>query len=204
MPQSYNQNEGWIFAKMCQLLRTESTHHKKSLSFTPNLRIKDQVRCAKVYTKIDLCGAYNLVRIQESEKWNTAFCTCYGHFEFVMPFCLTNAPAIFQHLMNDVFHEYLDDFVVYYIDGIFISPQTLKNMNDMFDLFWTSLRKSNFMQNSKNLNFIKMKWNSSTTSFLEMTFAWILARFRPLSTGLSQFLFVMFNVFLDLPTSIDV
>jgi hypothetical protein len=144
----------------------------------------DQVSCAKVYTKIDLCGAYNLVRIQESDKWNIAFRTCYGHFEFVMPFCLSNAPPVFQHLMNDVFHEYLDDFVVYYIDGIFISSQTLKNMNDMLDLFWTSSRKSNFMRNSKNLNFIKPKWNSSITLFLETAFAWILARFKALSIGL--------------------
>jgi hypothetical protein len=147
VPQSYNQNEGWIFAKVCQLLWIESTHHQKSISFTPNIKIVDQVSYAKVYTKTDLCGAYNLVHIQESDKWNITFPTCYGHFEFVMPFCLTNAHIVFQHLMNDVFHEYLDDFVVYYIDGIFISPQTLKNMNDMFDLFWISSRKSNFMPN---------------------------------------------------------
>jgi hypothetical protein len=132
---------------VCQLLWIESTHHQKSISFTPNIKIVDQVSYAKVYTKTDLCGAYNLVHIQESDKWNITFPTCYGHFEFVMPFCLTNAHIVFQHLMNDVFHEYLDDFVVYYIDGIFISPQTLKNMNDMFDLFWISSRKSNFMPN---------------------------------------------------------
>jgi hypothetical protein len=52
----------------------------------------------------------------------------YDHFEYVvMPFGLTNAPILFQHMMNDVFHEYLDDFVVYYIDDISIFS---KNMVD--------------------------------------------------------------------------
>jgi hypothetical protein len=42
---------------------------------------------------------------------------CYDHFEYVvMPFGLTNAPSVFQHLINDVFCEYLDDFVICYID----------------------------------------------------------------------------------------
>jgi hypothetical protein len=57
-----------------------------------------------------------------------SFKTCYGHFEYVvMPFGLTNAPFVFQHLMNDVFHEYLDEFLVCYIDDIFIFS---KNMAD--------------------------------------------------------------------------
>jgi hypothetical protein len=87
----------------------------------------DQVSHAKVYTKIELHGAYNLVDIQESDKWKIAFCTCYGHFEYVvMPFHLTNALVVFQHFMNNVFHEYLDDFVIYYIDDILIFSKTLE------------------------------------------------------------------------------
>ena len=81
----------------------------------------DQLGRAKVYTKIDLRGAYNLVRIKGGDEWKTAFRTRYGHFEYnVMPFGLTNAPAIFQHLMNDIFREFLDDFVVCYLDDILI------------------------------------------------------------------------------------
>jgi hypothetical protein len=45
----------------------------------------------------------------------------------MMPFGLTNAPVVFQHMMNDVFHEYLEDFVVYYINDILIFS---KNMAD--------------------------------------------------------------------------
>ncbi len=81
-----------------------------------------------MYTKIDLCGTYNLVRIQEGDEWKTMVKTCYSHFEYVvMPFGLTNMPIIFQHMMNDVFCEYLDDFVVYYIDIIFIFSNNMED-----------------------------------------------------------------------------
>jgi hypothetical protein len=56
------------------------------------------------------------------------FRTRYNHFEYVvMPFGLTNVPNIFQQLINDVFHEYLDDFVICYINDILIFS---KNMED--------------------------------------------------------------------------
>ena len=57
----------------------------------------DQLGRAKIFTKIDLRGAYNLVRIKEEDEWKTTFCTRYGHFEYnVMPFGLTNASAVFN------------------------------------------------------------------------------------------------------------
>ncbi len=70
-----------------------------------------------MYTKIDICGTYNLVHIRKGDEWKTTFRTRYDHFEYVvMPFGIINMLLIFQHLMNDVFHEYLDDFVVCYIN----------------------------------------------------------------------------------------
>lgn len=81
----------------------------------------DQLRQAKVYSKIDLRGAYNLLRIAAGEEWKTAFRTKYGSFEYkVMPFGLTNAPASFQHLMNDIFKDMLDISVIVYLDDILI------------------------------------------------------------------------------------
>ena len=64
----------------------------------------DQLGKTKIFTKIDLRSAYNLVRIKEGDEWKTAFRTRYGHFKYnVMPFGLINAPAIFQHMMNNIF-----------------------------------------------------------------------------------------------------
>ena len=81
----------------------------------------DRLNKAKIFTKIDLRGAYNLVRIAPGEEWKTAFRTRYGHFEYsVMPFGLCNAPASFQHLINDALSGYLDQFTIAYLDDILI------------------------------------------------------------------------------------
>ncbi|KAJ1116405.1 hypothetical protein NDU88_004617 [Pleurodeles waltl] len=81
----------------------------------------EQVKKAKIYTKLDLRGAYHLVRMREGDEWKTAFKSRYGLFEYtVMPFGLCNAPAAFQFFLNDVLREYLDIFAIVYIDDILI------------------------------------------------------------------------------------
>lgn len=85
----------------------------------------DRLRFAKVFTKVDLRGAYNLVRIKPGDEWKTAFRCVFGHFEYtVMPFGLANAPAIFQSMMNQIFHDILDVFVIIYIDDLLIFSGT--------------------------------------------------------------------------------
>jgi hypothetical protein len=86
-----------------------------------------KLSAAKIFTKIDLRGAYNLLRIVEGDEWKTAFRTRYGSFEFlVMPFGLTNARASFQHFVNDVFHQHVDNFVIVYLDDILVYSNTLE------------------------------------------------------------------------------
>ena len=81
----------------------------------------DAPRKARIYTKIDLRHAYNLVRIAPGDEWKTAFRTRYGSFEWlVMPFGLSNAPAAFQRFVNEVFADLLDVCVVVYLDDILI------------------------------------------------------------------------------------
>jgi hypothetical protein len=135
-----------------------------------------------VYTKIDLCEAYNLVNISEGDEWNTTFRTRYGHFEYVLTsFGLTNTLVVVQHLMNNVYHEYLDDFVVLYKNDIIIFS---KNVEDHECHVCLSFKKLNFMPNWISVNSINLKWNSWVTSSLEMAFACIIIRFTPLLIGL--------------------
>jgi hypothetical protein len=81
----------------------------------------DQLRGASMFSKIDLRSGYHQLKIRPSNIPRTAFITKYRLYEFtVMSFRLTNAPAFFMYLMNSVFMDYLDKFVVVFIDDILI------------------------------------------------------------------------------------
>ena len=75
----------------------------------------------RIYTKIDLKHAYHLVRIAEGNEPKMAFQMHYGSFEWmVMPFGLSNAPAAFQCLINEVLGDLQDICTIGYLDNILI------------------------------------------------------------------------------------
>jgi hypothetical protein len=106
--------------------------------------IKDlfnQMRGARVFSKIDLRSGYHQMRIRPSDIPKTTFLTRYGLYEFtVMSFGLTNAPAYFMNLMNKVFMEYLDRFVVVFIDDILIYSQSDSDHEEHLRLVLQKLR----------------------------------------------------------------
>src|SRR5665213_3596868 len=89
--------------------------------------LQDRVMGATIFTKLDLMGAYNLIRMKVGEEWKTTFRTRYGHYEYiVMLFGLTNAPGTFQALINNVLRPHLDKFVMAYLDDILIYSKNKK------------------------------------------------------------------------------
>ena len=88
----------------------------------------DAPRKAQVYTKINLRHTYHLVHITEGDEPKTAFWTCYESYKWcLMPSRLTNAPAAFQHFMNDIFADLLDICTVIYLDDILIYSNSMSD-----------------------------------------------------------------------------
>jgi hypothetical protein len=74
-----------------------------------------------VFSKIDLHSGYHQLKVQECDIPKTAFISRYGLYEFtLMSFGLTNAPAYFMYMMNKVFMEYLDKFIMVFINDILV------------------------------------------------------------------------------------
>jgi hypothetical protein len=98
---------------------------------------------ASVFSKIDLRSGYPQLKIRESDISKTAFHTRYGLYEYtVMSFGLTNAPAYFMYLMNKVFMEYLDKFVIVFIDDILIFSKTMEEHEEHLRLLLEKLRSN--------------------------------------------------------------
>jgi hypothetical protein len=102
----------------------------------------DQLRGACVFSKIDLRSGYHQLKIQRSDIPMTAFTTRYGLYEYtVMSFGLTNAPAYFMYLMNKVFMEYLDKFVVVFINDILVFSKNEEEHTEHLRLVLQKLRE---------------------------------------------------------------
>ncbi|GKC18148.1 putative reverse transcriptase domain-containing protein [Tanacetum coccineum] len=102
----------------------------------------DQLHGSSIYSKINLRLGYHQLRVREQDIPKMAFRTRYGHYEFqVMPFRLTNAPAVFMDLMNIVCKPYLDKFVIVFIDDILIYSKDKKEHEEHLKAILELLKK---------------------------------------------------------------
>lgn len=98
---------------------------KNQYPFTRVDDLFDQLRGAVIFSKIVLRSRYHQVDIKEEDIHKTTFQMRYMNYEFmVVPFGLTNSPAIFMCLMNSMLRPYLDKFVIVFVDDIFVYSRT--------------------------------------------------------------------------------
>ncbi|WVZ80739.1 hypothetical protein U9M48_028195 [Paspalum notatum var. saurae] len=108
----------------------------------PALFVEKKGQGAKVFSKIDLRSGYYQIKIREEDIPKTAFSTRYGLYEYlVMSFGLTNAPVFFMYMMNSVFMNGLDKFVVVFIDDILVYSKNEKEHEEYLRIVPTRLRE---------------------------------------------------------------
>ena len=116
----------------------------------------DRLHGAKYFSRLDLNSGYYQMGVDKADVPKTAFRTRYGHYEFlVLPFGLTGAPATFMHAMNDSFKDYLDKFVVVYLDDILIYSRTKEEHLQHIRLVLERLRQQKYYAKLKKCEFMK-------------------------------------------------
>jgi len=145
--------------RMCVDYRGLNRLTKKNRCPLPRIdELLDKLAGAKFFTSLDLRSGYHQIKIKPEDIEKTAFRTPYGHFEFiVLPFGLCNAPATFQTLMNTIFREEMDQFVLVYLDDIMIFSRTLGDHVKHVRHVLQKLRKETLFVNKSKCSFFKVK-----------------------------------------------
>ncbi|KAL0188527.1 hypothetical protein M9458_015626, partial [Cirrhinus mrigala] len=119
--------EEWRSLSLYRLTPAHFTNHPTAVSPFPLVPATlEELRGARIFSKLDLRSAYNLIRIRAGDEWKRAFSTPTRHYEYcVMTYGLSISPSVFQTFMNEEFREFLYRFAVVYIDDILIYSRNL-------------------------------------------------------------------------------
>ncbi|QRW20471.1 Retrotransposable element Tf2 protein [Rhizoctonia solani] len=141
--------------RMCVDYRHLNSMTKKNVYPLPlPQNLIEKLQGAKIFSKFNLKAGYNLVQIKEGNEWKTAFKTKYGLFEYlVMPFGLTNAPAAFQDMMNEIFRDLLDVYVIIYLDNILVFSLNKKDHEAHVQEVLKRLQDNNLFCNIEKCHF---------------------------------------------------
>ena len=154
----------------------------------------DKLRYARYFSKIDLRSGYHQIRLAPESVPLTAFRTKYGLFEFlVLPFGLTNAPATFMSLMNDVFRECLDKFTMVYLDDILIYSSTYNEHIEHIHKALSLLRENILYAKDQSASLLKLQLSISVILFPTRVSRWKKIKSNPYKTGPDLLANVMYN-----------
>jgi len=144
----------------------------------------DRISCARYFTKMDVRDGYHRLRIATGEEWKTAFRCRYELFEYtVMPFGLCNAPGTFQHYMNDTFRDFLDKFLIVYLDDLLVYSDTLAEHKRNIRLVLERLRQAELCLKPSKCEFHVQESPSSGSSLALKVSRWTPLRSPPSPPG---------------------
>src|ERR1041385_9230985 len=142
LPRSVRSEERWNKKDVRRLLPAKLATIKNKYPLPRTHDLYDQLDGSSVFSKMDLRLGYNQIKIRNEDIPKTAFTTRYGLYEYiVMSFGLTNAPTTFSRLMTSIFMEYLDNFVVVYLDEILIYSKNEEEHAEHLRLVLMKLRE---------------------------------------------------------------
>ena len=123
----------------------------------------DNMGTQRVFTKMDLRWGYNNVRIKEGDEWKTAFTIHIGSFEpVVMFFSLTNSPATFQTMMNNIFRDLINKGdVATFIDDMLVGTEMEEGHDELVKKILRRLEKHNLYVKPE-----KCEWKVKEVGFL--------------------------------------
>ena len=116
----------------------------------------DRLSSVMYFFKLDLKSGFHQIRVRKEDVEKTAFNTKYGQYEYlVMPMGLCDAPQTFQTLMNNVFHDCIDNFIVIYLDDLLIFSSTMEEHLEHLETVLSRLKENELYASTKKCSFLQ-------------------------------------------------